>query len=344
MKTATHLFALLAAGLITALTGPALQASANEATVIRIGWQPTTTVEAQIAHTMAKTNILEKNGLEGKLIMFSYGPAVNEALVSGSIDVGFIGDLPSVSLAAAGAPTTVIARQSTFRGAIIATPYSGIETLEDLRGKQLYGPVGSSIHLAALGMLDGAGLVPGVDLQVLNMGFADLSDALKAGRIDAVFVWDPWIENFVKEGLAKVVAEDTSLTMVIAMRDEFMRENGEAVEAFLKAHKEATLYAAQNQDTANAWFRSTPAASTLPVETIQIATAFDPQWNASSLGDIRLAFNETERARYLGLGDRAAALNLFTSVPPLSEKTNMSTAELLDAESWNFDLETVTIK
>ncbi len=56
-------------------------AFAQEAlTEIRIGWQPTTTVEAQIAHALAKTDILEKHGLEGEFTMFSYGPAVNEAL------------------------------------------------------------------------------------------------------------------------------------------------------------------------------------------------------------------------------------------------------------------------
>jgi ABC-type nitrate/sulfonate/bicarbonate transport system substrate-binding protein len=87
-------------------------AVAEELKTIRIGWQPTTTVEAQIAHTLAKTDILAKNGLKAEMTMFSFGPAVNEALISGAIDVGFIGDMPSVSLAAAGGPTTIIARQS----------------------------------------------------------------------------------------------------------------------------------------------------------------------------------------------------------------------------------------
>jgi hypothetical protein len=98
------------AAVLGATLGSLLQnATAQELKTIRIGWQPTTTVEAQIAHTLAKTDILERNGLKGELTMFSFGPAVNEALVSGSIDVGFIGDMPSVSLAAAGAPTSVIA-------------------------------------------------------------------------------------------------------------------------------------------------------------------------------------------------------------------------------------------
>jgi len=34
-------------------------------------------------------------------------------------------------------------------------------------------------------------------VEMTNMGFADLSDALRSGKIDVAFVWDPWVENFV---------------------------------------------------------------------------------------------------------------------------------------------------
>src|SRR5207253_11473406 len=94
-----------------------IEARAQDSISVRIGWQPTTTVEAQIAHVLQRTNILERNGFKGQFTMFSFGPAVNEALVSGALDIGFIGDMPSVSLAAVNAPITVIGRQSVFRGA-----------------------------------------------------------------------------------------------------------------------------------------------------------------------------------------------------------------------------------
>lgn len=82
--------------------------------------------------------------------------------------------------------------------------------MADLKGKTLYGPVGSSIYLAALDMLEKAGLKPGVDVEIIDMGFVDLSDALRAGKIDAAFVWDPWVEKFFEKGIAGVLAEDSS--------------------------------------------------------------------------------------------------------------------------------------
>jgi ABC-type nitrate/sulfonate/bicarbonate transport system substrate-binding protein len=333
--------ALAAAAVAGCLSMPV---AAQDVKKIRIGWQPTTTVEAQIAHAMRKTNILELNGLQGEMIMFSFGPAVNEALVGGSIDVGFIGDMPSVSLAVANAPTTVIGRQSVFRGSILATPKSGVQELKDLRGKKLYGPVGSSIYLASVSMLEKAGLKPGKDVEIVHMGFADLSDAIKAGKVDAVFVWDPWIELFVTQGLARELAKDTSLTMVIAMRNDYIQKNPDAVEKFLRAHKAALLFAASDHPRANGWFREPENARTLDPRVIQTATAYDPQWNAKAMKDIRISFNDAEMQRYLGLGKLAYALKVFPKEPPLKEKTDMTVAKKLDASSWTFDISKVKLK
>lgn len=338
MKTA---FRILLTAVLCICT---ISVRAQDLIPIRIGWQPTTTVEAQIAHTLQRTDILERNGLKGTFNMFSFGPAVNEALVSGAIDVGFIGDMPSVSLAAVNSPTTVIGRQSVFRGAIVASTKSGIKTLADLKGKSLHGPFGSSIYLAALSMLEKANLSPNKDVQMVNMGFADLSDAMRAGKVDAVFVWDPWVENFVDKGLGRVLSEDTSLTMVIAMRDDFRKSKPGAAERFLKAHKEALLFAATNQALANQWFREPEAARALSPAVVQKATAYDPQWAAKHLKDTRVTFNDTEMKRYLDLGRRAYELKIYPVSPPLAQKTDMSDARGVDVSATSFDPASVKVK
>ena len=48
---------------LAALLVTAGHAQAQQAVPIRVGWQPTTTVEAQIAHVLQRTDILERNGL-----------------------------------------------------------------------------------------------------------------------------------------------------------------------------------------------------------------------------------------------------------------------------------------
>lgn len=336
MKTIVRYLAVLAASTLVA------QAWAQK--VVRIGWQPTTTVEAQIAHTLAKTDILERNGLKGEMVMFSFGPAVNEALISGAIDVGFIGDMPSVSLLAVGAPVTVIAKQSTFRGSILASTKSAIKSVADLKGKKLYGPLGSSIYRSALNMVRDAGLAPGKDVEVIHMGFADLADALRAGKIEALFVWDPWVELFIREGLATELKSDTSLTMVVGMRDEYIKSGGDVVEKFLKAHKEALMYAASNKQAANGWFREPEAARRLDPAVIETASAWDPQWKSPKFADLHLAFSASEFERYKDVAKFAFDNKVTPRLSPVEQKTDLSVARKLDAAPWAFDPKTVKLK
>lgn len=333
---------LLTAAVVAVALGAG--AARAEPIAIRIGWQPTTTVEAQIAHALARTDILERNDLKGQMTMFSAGPAVNEALASGAIDVGFIGDMPSVTLAAAGAPITVVARQSVFRGAIVASGASGMTKLADLRGRKLYGPVGTGIYLAAMAMLKDAGLVPGKDVEVVNMGFADLADALRSGKIEALFVWDPWVALFESRDLVKVLGADNSLTMVTTMRSDFLKNNAGAAERFLRAQKEALVFAATHPEVANKWFVEPDAAKTLPIEIVQRATAVDPQWRATSLKDVRLGFSKAESDRYFGLAQQASDLKIFPKLPPLRERTDLSLADRVDAAAWSFDPKSVKVK
>ena len=332
-----HLVGLLAG--LTLATG----AMAEDLRPVRIGWQPTTTVEAQVAHALAKTDILERNGLKGEFIMFTYGPAVNEALISGAIDVGFIGDMPSVSLLATGAAVSIVARQSVFRGSILSAASSSIHSLTDLKGRKIYGPYGSSIYRSALNMITESGLQPGRDVEVVNMGFADLADALKAGRIDALFVWDPWIELFVTERLARELKADTSLTMVVAMRDDYVKSGPDVVEGFLKAHKEALLFAATNHSLVNDWFRQPEPARRLSPQIIDTATAYDPAWKAQKLADIRLALSPQEFARYKDIARFAQQLKITPVLAPIEAKTNLEAARKLDAATWPFDPSAVKI-
>jgi ABC-type nitrate/sulfonate/bicarbonate transport system substrate-binding protein len=181
-------------------------------------------------------------------------------------------------------------------------------------------------------------------VQITNMGFADLSDAIQSGKIDAAFVWDPWIENFAEKGLARVVAEDTKLTMVIPMRNDFKKAHPQAAERFLRAHKEALLYAATHHEQANGWFREPDVAKRLSAAVVAKTTGYDPQWSAKSLKDIRVSFSEPELERYLGLGKKAGELKIYPSPPPVQQKLDMSAAERVDGESWQFDPAAVKVK
>lgn len=70
---------------------------------------------------------------------------------------------------------------------IAASTKSGVKTIEDLRGKRVaVGAQGSGVEVATRALLEGFGITYN-DLKVDYLGFAEASDALKAGKLDAAF-------------------------------------------------------------------------------------------------------------------------------------------------------------
>jgi sulfonate transport system substrate-binding protein len=331
----------LAAAVASAMTAGI--AVAQEKKKIRIGWQPTSVISAQMALAMIKTDIMERNGLIGEHVMFTLGPPLNEGLVSNAIDVGYVGDMPALSMMAAGAPTIVIGRQTSFRTGLMSATRTDIKKPEDLKGKKIYGPYGTSAFLSTQGILQKAKLTPAKDVEMLNLAFGEILDSLNAGRIDNFYMWDPWVTFFEKKNLARVIGQDPGILLVILMREDFYKKDPDLVERFLKANKEALLYCAQNQSTCNKWVLEAPQARAFDENILQAAASLDPQWSAKSLKDIRVSIPPDEMKRFEEVGKRAFELKILQRDPPIQAKTDQKIAQKVDAETWNFDPKTVKI-
>jgi sulfonate transport system substrate-binding protein len=318
-------------------------AAAQDKAKIRIGWQPTSIISAQIAHAMMKTDIMERNGLAGEHVMFTLGPPLNEGLVSNAIDVGYVGDMPAISMAAAGTATVVIGRQTAFRAALLSSTRTDIKAPESLKGKKIYGPYGTSAFLSTQAILQHANMRSGRDVEILNLAFGEIVDSLNSARIDNFFMWEPWVTYFEKKNLARVVGQDPGILLVILMREDFYKKNPEVTERLLKANKEALLYCAQNHAICNKWFLEPAQARAFDESIVEASAELDPQWNAKSLKDIRVSISPEEMKRYVEVGKRAYELKILQRDPPLQEKTDTKIAEKVDAATWDFDPKTVKI-
>jgi sulfonate transport system substrate-binding protein len=340
---------MMAGALVRTLAGIAAAAlvagaaAAQDRKKIRIGWQPTSIISAQIAHAMMKTDIAERNGLIVEHIMFTLGPPLNEGLVSNAIDAGYVGDMPAISMTAAGAPTLIVGRQTTFRTALLSSTRTDIKKPEDLRGKKIYGPYGTSAYLSTQGILQEAKVTPGKDVEMLNLAFGEIVESLNASRIDNFYMWEPWVTFFEKKNLARVVGQDPGILLVILMREDFYRSNPDVTERLLKANKEALLFCAHNQSTCNKWVLEAPQARAFDESILQAAASLDPQWNAKSLKDIRVSISSEEMKRFVEVGKRAFELKILQRDPPLQQRTDLKIAEKVDAATWDFDPKTVKI-
>lgn len=342
--TRRHFNALLAGGISSTLAAPYV-ARAQALDRVRFCWTNTVTVSAQLQHTLKNTDIAAKHGLQLEMIQFAGGPPINEALVSGAADIGSVADFSAVMLMAAGAPIKVVAHQSSFRSAVLATTKSGIDTLAGLKGKPVYGLFGITAYLNAQEAVRGAGLKVGSDMNFINIGTPELADSVRAQKIDAFFMWDPWVTLFEQAGLAKVISQNTAPAMVLQARDEFVSKRPDVLKRFLRAHAEALFYASQNHDRTNKWFQSLEPAKSIPTEVIERASTFDPNWSAKSFADITTAVSPIGLASMQRMGEWGHGEKLLPRVPKVQGSVNLEIARSVDAEAKTkpFDIASVKI-
>ncbi|MBH3450227.1 ABC transporter substrate-binding protein [Pseudomonas putida] len=197
---------------------------------------------------------------------FTAGSPVAEALNTGSLDIGLLGDAPPLFLGALGAPIKVIAvsRQNLDGVAILARKDSNIHSLEDLRGKRAAIWKGSWSQQLLFSALDKAA-VPRDALELRYLSALDASHALDGGSVDVIATWEPYVTQQERQG-ARVLATAEGLIPA----QSFVVANAKAVEAkraqisdFLQRLKKARDWTlsdpAHTEAYADAWAKRTRA-------------------------------------------------------------------------------------
>lgn len=123
---------------------------------------------------------------------FSSGPLRLEAIRSGNAQLGRVGDVPPILAQYSDAGVPIVgAVQHDGPGSTLATaPGSGIESLNDLRGKKIAINEGTAQQAIVLRNLKAAGLNI-EDVQPVNLGLAEFADGLRANQVDAAVLKQP---------------------------------------------------------------------------------------------------------------------------------------------------------
>jgi sulfonate transport system substrate-binding protein len=268
-KTAAAIGALLlGAGLLTACGG---DATGNEDAVKDDGsvdLSKVTLIVGDQKGTSAKA-LLTAAGLEDtpytiKWQEFTSGPPMLEAINAGSVHVGMVGNTPPIFAAAAkGDFKMVQAVTYTGKGDTILVPKdSPIQSVADLKGKDVAVAEGSSANYNLLAQLEKAGIKYS-DIKVQNLQPADALAAFTSGHLDAWAVWDPYTSQAVVSEGARVLADGDGLVngynfqvaSNAAIDDEATHE---ALADYLKRITEAQLWSGEHQDEwAQVWAEQT---------------------------------------------------------------------------------------
>ncbi|MPZ68039.1 MAG: transporter substrate-binding domain-containing protein [Actinobacteria bacterium] len=196
----------------------------------------------------------EEEGLDVELIRLSSGKEVRDALISGSVNVGGVAPAPFAAAASSG-ELLAIATLGLIGDsvAVLAGADSGIETLEDLKGKKVGSQEGSSSELIFLGKVLPSVGYSADDVTMVNTEEADHPAVLASGQVDAVIANEPFISIAEQEGIGYIVTPYTPFdpfpNLVLGQRG-YVDDNGEAVQRYVTAHVKTMQWMAENTEEA----------------------------------------------------------------------------------------------
>ncbi|AQS48028.1 taurine ABC transporter substrate-binding protein [Thioclava nitratireducens] len=143
--------------------------------------------------------------------VFNSGTDVIAAMASGDVEVAELGSSPLAIAASQGVDLQMFMVSYAIGDSesLIAHNGSGIKSLEDLKGKRVAVPVGSTAHYSLMGAISHAGMKES-DLTIISMPPDQIAAAWDQGTIDAAFIWPPVQTNILETGSRIVSAAQTA--------------------------------------------------------------------------------------------------------------------------------------
>jgi sulfonate transport system substrate-binding protein len=208
---------------------------------------------------------------------FTSGPPMLQAVGTGSVDIGGVGDAPPVVAAAGDYKVAIVgARTASEEAAALLVPKnSPIHSVAQLRGKKIAMAPGSSANYHTLAMLNKAG-IPVSDVTLDDLQPADALAAFATGQVDAWDVWSPYIEQAVAQDHARILVNGVpygpTYSFEVASRSALASPSkAAAIRAYLKLLNQAYVW--ENTHLSQ-WATAWAAATGLP-DSIMLQAAKD---------------------------------------------------------------------
>jgi sulfonate transport system substrate-binding protein len=179
----------------------------------RIGYQKAANTLVLLKAHGTLEQRLRPLGVEVTWSEFTAGPQLLEGLNVGSIDFGYVGEVPPIFALAAGANLVYTAYElpSPEAEGILVSEDSPIHAIADLKGKKVAFNKGSDVHWLVVSALQRAGLKY-TDIQPVYLTPADALAAFQRGAVDAWAIWDPFFVAAQKQLDARVLTNAQGIT------------------------------------------------------------------------------------------------------------------------------------
>jgi sulfonate transport system substrate-binding protein len=209
---------------------------------------------------------------------FTSGPPMLEAMASGSVDIGGVGDAPPVFAASGGEAVEIVGARQTNgdQDALLVPKNSPITSIQQLKGKKIAYGSGSSANYNLLTVLTKASLTP-KDVTLVNLQPALALAAFTSGSVDAWDIWPPYVQQAVAQDGAKVLATGSAYgspySFEVASKAAVANpDKAAAIKVYLATLDKAYVWAATHP---TAWGAAWGKAAGLPTSIMDVAAKID---------------------------------------------------------------------
>jgi sulfonate transport system substrate-binding protein len=201
-----------------------------------------------------------------------------EAMASGSVDIGGVGDAPPVFAASGGEAVEIVGARQTNgdQDALLVPKNSPITSIQQLKGKKIAYGSGSSANYNLLTVLTKASLTP-KDVTLVNLQPALALAAFTSGSVDAWDIWPPYVQQAVAQDGAKVLATGSGYgspySFEVASKSAVANpDKAAAIKVYLATLDKAYVWAATHP---TAWGAAWGKAAGLPASIMDVAAKID---------------------------------------------------------------------
>ncbi len=251
MKTKT--WAWLGAAWLTAMTlagcgGAASTASGDQVKTIRIDYAYYNPVSLVLKEKKWLEEELAKDGIAVEWVLSAGSNKALELLNSNSIDFGSTAGAAALLGRANGNPIKAVYVYSKPEWtALVTSADSGINDVQDLRGKKIAVTRGTDPHIFLLRALDEAGLDEN-DVELVQLQHADGKAALEKGDVDAWAGLDPYMAQTELERGSRLFFRNPEWNTYgfLNVREAFAERHPELVEKVLAVYEKGRRWALEH--------------------------------------------------------------------------------------------------
>lgn len=230
--------------------------SAQSKKKIKVGYLHTLAVDGQmwLADSMG---LWEKEGLNLEFIQFQTGLELFQAMSGGSIDVLSTGAVMS-NFPARGQGKVFLMNDVEFATAQLwVHPDMGINSIADLKNKQISTTAGTTAHVFLDNALRANGIDPKNDVKIINQRMQDAVTAFISKAVPAIALWVPFnIPIRDKVPTAKMLVDastyypEAAIMGGWAARNDFYDSNKEDLKSIIRVWGQANDYMISHTDDA----------------------------------------------------------------------------------------------